>query len=159
MGRRRRNVDERFDDFLVYAPPGECILWGGFVKPQAYGQFWDGERLVPAHVYSWARINGPVPQGKIICHSRECCSRACVYVGHLRADTYAANTLDMCVLGRSRNDGRLTDEHVLDLRAMYAEGAARSLIEAKYDGGPHYQSQELGVVGRCINPVGSVTSI
>lgn len=127
----RRSVDERFENFLIYVPPGECILWGGWLTRNGYGGFGDenGENIY-AHVYAWFRVNGPVPKGKVICHSRECCSRACVFIGHLRADTQKANLLDASVMGRL--SVRLLDEHVLDLRDMYRAGESRKTIERKY---------------------------
>lgn len=59
-----------------------CWLWQGHVLESGYGQFWDGERVVGAHVFSYRAHRGPVPRAHDI--GNKCGHRACVNPKHLR---------------------------------------------------------------------------
>jgi hypothetical protein len=69
---------------------GEHWLWTGHVGQNGYGQFWNGERVVGAHVFAW-EIYGEVPEGQEIRH--KCRHRHCVL--HLTVGTRADNVADM----------------------------------------------------------------
>lgn len=73
-------------------PERGCWLWIGHVnKVHGYGQFWDGKRVIGAHVFSFQRFNGPIPSGREPDHL--CRVRRCVHPDHLEAVTRRINLL------------------------------------------------------------------
>lgn len=69
-----------------------CWLWTGHVsKISGYGQFWDGIKVVGAHVFSFVTFKGPLPKGKEPDHL--CRVRRCVNPAHLEAVTRRENLL------------------------------------------------------------------
>lgn len=73
-------------------PVTGCWLWIGHVnKVTGYGQFWDGERVVGAHVFSFRHHKGPLPEGNEPDHT--CKVRKCVCPDHLEAVTHRVNLL------------------------------------------------------------------
>lgn len=81
----------------------ECWQWTGFVNPDSgYGQFWDSERLVRAHRYSYELEVGPIPHGMVLdhtCHNDTDCTdvpcvhRSCVNPAHLEPVTQSINSI------------------------------------------------------------------
>lgn len=71
-----------------------CWLWRGGCKPAGYGVF--SERLGPrktrtwnAHRYAWTLVNGPIPDGKMLCH--QCDVKNCVKPNHLELGDASRN--------------------------------------------------------------------
>jgi HNH endonuclease len=62
-----------------------CALWTGRLDADGYG-FHGRSR---AHIVTWERANGPVPEGKELDHL--CRRRHCVALHHLEAVTRAEN--------------------------------------------------------------------
>jgi HNH endonuclease len=83
--------DELFLDKIWVDPFSGCWIWTAHITDFGYGQFWDGERLVGAHVYSYRRAKGPVPEGKDLDHL--CRVRKCVCPDHLEPVTRQVNLL------------------------------------------------------------------
>src|SRR3954469_2333783 len=81
---------ERFE-LKVERPDGieGCWLWVGCVLSSGYGQFWDGERKVGAHRWSYEHFVGPIPYGLELDHL--CRVRNCVNPAHLEPVTRAEN--------------------------------------------------------------------
>jgi len=84
---------ERFYEKVRVTPedPDACWNWGGAIGKHGYGNFWNGERTVRAHVFSWEQAYGPVPRGKILDH--RCRNTRCVRPTHLRTVTHQENAL------------------------------------------------------------------
>lgn len=63
-----------------------------------YGQFWDGNKLVGAHVFSWILHFGLIPKGLYVLH--ECDTPSCIRPSHLFLGTQADNITDMFLKDR-----------------------------------------------------------
>jgi len=107
-----------------------CWVWTGSTSGKGYGEVRVKRRLWRAHRYSWAIVNGSIPDELLVCH--ECDNPPCVNPSHLFVGTSQQNTDDMRVKGRANYvsglrgsdlpQARLTEEAVRELRAKYAEG-------------------------------------
>lgn len=81
-----------FDDFTMPIPFCGCKIWMGGLVDNRYGAYWDGVKQHRAHVYSYERKHGKVPEGKIVCHT--CDTTVCVEENHLYAGTHQSNMDD-----------------------------------------------------------------
>lgn len=68
-----------------------CWDWVGTVNPNGYGLFWNGQRVVPAHRWTYERTKGPIPKGLQLDHL--CRNRKCVNPDHLEAVSHKENCL------------------------------------------------------------------
>lgn len=85
-----RDIDARFAASYEVAATG-CWLWTRVKTPQGYGLFWNGQRRVGAHRYSYERFVGPIPTGLTIDHL--CRVHSCINPQHLEAVTNRENAL------------------------------------------------------------------
>jgi hypothetical protein len=68
----------------------DCWVWLGAADPTAgYGNFWDGERVVKAHRWSYEAAYGAIPDGLHLDHL--CRNRICVRPDHLEPVTLLEN--------------------------------------------------------------------
>ncbi len=96
-----------------------CIVWG-------YGQFaYRDRQRVRAHRFSYALFVGPIKDGKMILHRRECGKRNCVNPNHLYMGTQKDNMRDRMIWGNSitaageRNgQSKLSEADVISIRNM-----------------------------------------
>ena len=65
---------------------GECWLWRGNVS-RRYGRTYINGRSIRAHRYAWESVNGPIPDGLVVCH--RCDTPLCVRPDHLFLATVA----------------------------------------------------------------------
>ena len=77
----------------------DCVLWEGATS-RGYGQRSIGGRLHYVHRLAFEEAYGPVPEGKIVCHT--CHVRNCYNPEHLYAGTHATNAADRLAAGRQR---------------------------------------------------------
>jgi hypothetical protein len=83
---------QRFIEKVAIDPATRCWIWIGHVnKVSGYGQFWDGEKVVGAHVYSFEHHKGALPEGMEPDHN--CKTRKCVCPDHLDPVTRRENLL------------------------------------------------------------------
>ncbi len=85
----RGTPEERFSAKVMPEPNSGCWLWTAAVDLKGYGKFWNGDRLVGAHRFSYEFHNGPIPEGLHIDHL--CSVTCCVNPEHLEAVTPREN--------------------------------------------------------------------
>jgi DNA invertase Pin-like site-specific DNA recombinase len=147
MGRAiaRQNPLERFWSYVNMNGPvpahrpelGACWAWIGSTEEQGYGQFFDGNKLVKAHRFSYELEYGSLPDEKpFACH--HCDNRACIRPSHLFAGTNQDNMDDMNAKGRHGTTGkpnwarRLTQEQAREIRALYATGETQTALAKRF---------------------------
>jgi len=94
-----------------------CWIWQRYLQPDGYGRCVvnddRGRRSTGAHVMTWERKNGPVPEGLELDHL--CRVRNCVNPDHLEPVTRTVNQ-------RRSPHRKLNPELVAEMRALRAEG-------------------------------------
>jgi len=70
----------------------KCWLWTGAINSDGYGAVTINNRQWRAHRLSWFIANGPIPEGKAICH--RCDVRHCVNPDHLFPGSWGDNNVD-----------------------------------------------------------------
>ena len=78
----------------------ECWLWQGGLDHRRRGRIWVGKRIMLAHRAVWEFLEGPIPEGQMVCH--HCDNPQCVNPGHLYLGSHADNMRD--VRQRQRTD-------------------------------------------------------
>lgn len=128
---------ERFLSFIEKS--GDCWIWTGG-KVRGYGRFtMRPGKTVRAHRFIDTLINGPIPEGIVICHT--CDNPSCVNPSHLFRGTRAENHRDMVAKQRQtygvRNvHARLTDDDVISIRSRRAAGETLEQIARDFDTHP-----------------------
>lgn len=107
-----------------------------------YGQLRQGKKIRFAHHVAYELVKGPIPEGKMICHT--CDMSECVNPAHLWAGTAADNQRDKAVKGRAVK--RVTNEQVQEIRQAYAAGDTQVAIATRY--GIHQGSVSAIVRGK-----------
>lgn len=65
-----------------------CWLWAALTDDNGYGRFWNGTKVVLAHVFSYELLVGSTPGGL---DHRHTCPKNCVRPEHLRPATQKQN--------------------------------------------------------------------
>ncbi len=133
--------------------PDACWLWTAAVFRKGYGHFWSGSRELGAHVFSFIIHNPEVSlSGFEVCHT--CDVPGCVNPNHLWLGTRKQNAEDCKKKGRAlghsgdsngartkphkiprgeRNGGaRLTEQQVIEIRKLRAEGNILKTLATKF---------------------------
>jgi hypothetical protein len=107
-----------------------CWNWNGLKDRNGYGTFVktiNGKKEQRAHRVSWIYHNGPIPEGKIVCH--RCDNPSCVNPAHLFVGTWDDNMQDKTRKGRNNppvgsraGAAILTEAKVVELRNKHATG-------------------------------------
>ncbi len=143
----RRAIANRVDRFwskAIRLDRDSCWLWQARRNPKGYGMFREMDRWAAAHRVSWELANGPIPTGRLVCHS--CDTRSCVNPDHLFVGTNDDNMRDMVNKSRQSKGERhrksclaalpnrriargeriarsvLTEELVVKIRQEYSQG-------------------------------------
>lgn len=139
-----RSPEERFWEKVDKHRPDGCWEWIAGADQHGYGTFWDGERLVKAHRYSFALANRPFPDHLDCLH--KCDNPWCVNPAHLFLGTAKDNHTDMVEKGRAvypppnqvegetNGSARYTNAQVREFRRLFAERKMSIAAFAKLHG-------------------------
>lgn len=133
-----QDTRDRFWAKVRKLPGDTCWEWTACIaRDVGYGLFWNGERLVSAHRFSYLMEHGSIPDGLYVCH--HCDNRRCVRPEHLYAADQSRNLLDCVKRGRhnpkrgeASNLAKITEDDVRDIRARYARGERQAAIGRDY---------------------------
>lgn len=70
-----------------------CWSWGKCQDVTVKGRIWIDGKIMLAHRAMWEATNGPIPAGKLICHT--CDNGGCINPAHMYVGTHADNMRDM----------------------------------------------------------------
>lgn len=95
----RQDMENKTIRVMAALQPIECVIWRGHKDDSGYGRVMRGGKLIRMHRLVWTVINGPIPQGMLVCH--RCDVRACINPVHLFLGSNMDNVRDMVAKGRS----------------------------------------------------------
>lgn len=118
----------------------ECWPWQGHISGTGYGKFYVGRPhgyFAPHRLAYKLATNNEVGD---LCILHSCDFRACCNPAHLRMGTYLDNNRDRMLKGRggdrrgerSGRKAKLTNQKVLEIRALRASGEQLKPIAAKF---------------------------
>jgi hypothetical protein len=121
-------VSERFWQKVAKRGPDECWEWQGKCTKWGYGSLYvNGRPGVRAHRVVYELTHGPIPEGKIVCHS--CNNPPCCNPKHLYAGTDIDNHKDAVnagtsyrfppLYGSSNPSAKLTEDGVRHIRELH----------------------------------------
>lgn len=111
----------RFWSKVDVGDTAQCWMWRGHRNDKGYGVTSQGK----AHRIAFEMVNGPIPDGALICH--HCDNPSCVNPAHLYAGTAATNRAD-CVSRKRHNPSashprtKLSDADVAAIRESSDKG-------------------------------------
>ncbi|MGV2383709.1 MAG UNVERIFIED_CONTAM: HNH endonuclease [Thermobifida fusca] len=126
-----------------------CLEFTGARTNDGYGKSFIGSRSdgsrtsVRVHRLAWAAVNGPIPEGVMVCH--RCDNPPCFNPDHLFLGTASDNTADMVSKRRHRyvphrgsanGRTRLTVEAVREIRALASTGRSCRSIAREFGVAP-----------------------
>lgn len=135
-----QHMIDRFWKLVDRGETDACWKWRGHCIPtpnKNYGRFYlsKKKRTIASH-FAYVITNGPVPLGRVVCHS--CDKPPCCNPAHLRVDTDKANAEESVAKGRradfrgTRSPNSLfTADQVRTIRNQYASGNISTLTLAK----------------------------
>ena len=124
-----QTVEQRFHEKVEFIPFSTCHWWIGSTGCAGYGELNISGKAQRAHRIAFEMANGPIPEGKIICH--KCDNPSCVNPSHLFVGTYRDNLKDMYSKGRENNrrsrGGKLDHDDVKEIRNLKGKLSQRAI--------------------------------
>lgn len=110
----------------------ECWPWTNYKTKFGYGQMTINYTVYYAHQLAYFIKNGPYDMAFMVRHI--CDNPWCVNPDHMQLGTTQDNTQDKVNRGRqNRGSTLLTDEELVDIHKMYADGLEQGVIADKYN--------------------------
>jgi hypothetical protein len=142
-GKVRFTVEHRFWSKVDKSGgPNACWPWTGCRMRQGHGQFRiHTHESILAHRLSWVLTNGPIPEGKFVCH--HCDHGWCCNPRHLFVGTHQDNMDDMhrkgrgfslflerpeVIRGEANSHAKLNTADVVRIRELEGFGVSRPRI-------------------------------
>ena len=139
-------VHERFHASYLPVPESGCWLWEKSLVSHRYGCFWNGEKNVRAHRFSFEERNGKIPGKMNVCH--KCDTPSCVNPDHLFLGTQSDNLADAVAKGRKKAReesglyrGVMTEELARKARSLRANGVSNREIARRLNISEGYCSE------------------
>jgi hypothetical protein len=121
MGKHKKHFRKDFMDYVY--KPSSCWIWGGSKNTSNYGvfQYEVGGKFLTrlASRIMWEKVNGPIPEGKFVCH--KCDNSICVNPDHLFLGTHQDNMLDMHIKGLRGRPPILSIKSVKEIKKIWDE--------------------------------------
>lgn len=119
--------------------PDECWLWTASCYRNGYGQFGISkeQRSVLAHRFGYSALKGPIPPGQNVLHT--CDNPPCQNPAHWYLGSQKNNADDRETRNRGnhphgeRNNAKLTEGDVEEIRRLYSLGAHRQEIAKQFN--------------------------
>lgn len=117
-GRIKQNPEERF--FNKVNKTDYCWIWlGAKHSYKGYGSFFNGNKIVKAHRFSYEHFIGQVPENYCVLHI--CDNPSCIRPDHLFIGTNQDNVNDKVnknrhPKGQSCVNSKLSDEEVIEIK-------------------------------------------
>lgn len=149
------NDIDKFESMVVRIPESGCwIFMGSDTNQYGHVRFIYGGKRTGAHRWSYEKHVGSA-EGKSILH--HCDVPSCVNPNHLFAGTQADNMKDKAKKGRCADRHnekhplcRITNEQILEMRALRKEGWKQKDLAAKFEVGQDYVSRITNGKGRIL---------
>lgn len=119
-----------------------CWEWAGYRYQNGYGKAQltrNGIKLQYAHRVAYFLVNGPIPEGKFVCH--HCDNPPCINPAHLFLGTNKSNSDDKmrkgranppCLKGESCGAAKLTEQQVREIRHKHKKGYSGRGLAREY---------------------------
>lgn len=138
-----RPIVERFEEKFIRCPMSGCWLWTEHANRAGYGVFYPrtGEAWL-AHRYSWFLVNGPIPDGMLVCH--RCDMPACINPAHLFLGTDQDNSDDKIRKSRMRRGSSRTNAKLRESDVVAVLADQRTHVQI---------ARELGIAPSTISDI------
>lgn len=130
MARKKRPALERYlEKISPVADENGCRVWLRSTR-KGYGALRDDSgRTVPAHVFGYRALVGPIPDGLMVCHT--CDNRPCQEPTHWFLGTCQDNMRDAAAKGRiPGNRSKRTPETIAKISGPRSAEWRRRVVEA-----------------------------
>lgn len=108
--------DARF--WASVARSDNCWLWTRHRLPAGYGLVRRGGVRMYAHRVAWSIVNGPIPDGMLVCH--RCDNPPCCNPDHLFLGSHLANMQDRDAKNRGFLKRWISDATIKEIIRLYA---------------------------------------
>ena len=110
----------------------DCILYIGGKDKDGYGLITkrltkNATKTFRAHRVAWEEVNGPIPQGMLVCH--KCDNPSCVNPNHLFIGTHKDNHQDKVNKGRSSKGTKNGRNKLTEAEARYIKTSNKSCLD------------------------------